>query len=104
MIERHLWQDDLDEAISMRKGDERDTYAKRKQTIERAFGDAKMAHGLDYTRYRGLQRVTDITAITFAAMNIKKMCTYLARLEEKCAQKQNFEHQSDEVKKLVGVL
>jgi hypothetical protein len=48
--------------------------------------------------------VTDITAITFAAMNIKKMCTYLARLEEKCAQKQNFEHQSDEIKKLVGVL
>ncbi|WP_352403142.1 IS1182 family transposase [Kandleria vitulina] len=104
MLERHLWQDDLDEAISLRRGDERDTYAKRKQTIERAFGDAKMAHGLDYTRYRGLQRVTDIIALTFAGMNIKKMCTYLARLEEKCAQKQNFEHQSDEVKKLVGVL
>lgn len=104
VIERHLWQDDLDEAISLREGEEKETYALRKQTIERAFGDSKMAHGLDYTRYRGLQRVHDMTALTFAGMNMKKMCTHLARLEEKYAQKQNFEHQSDEIKKLVGAL
>ena len=52
----------------------------------------------------GILKLKENTAVTFAAMNIKKMCTYMARLEEKCAQKQNFEHQSDEVKKLVGVL
>jgi hypothetical protein len=52
----------------------------------------------------GILKLKENTVITFAAMNIKKMCTYLARLEEKCTQKQNFEHQSDEVKKLVGVL
>ncbi|HAD22975.1 MAG TPA: hypothetical protein DCF47_02500, partial [Kandleria vitulina] len=52
----------------------------------------------------GILKLKENTAVTFAVMNIKKMCTYLARLEEKCAQKQNFEHQSDEVKKLVGVL
>ena len=52
----------------------------------------------------GILKLKENTAVTFAVMNIKKMCTYLARLEEKCAQKQNFEHQSDEVKRLVGVL
>ena len=104
VIERHLWQDDLDEAISLRKNEERDTYDLRKQTIERAFGDGKTSHGLEFTRYRGIDRVRDNVLLIFAGMNIKKLCTLLGKREAKYAQKSLFAHQSDEIRKLAGVL
>ncbi|EUJ56603.1 transposase, partial [Listeria fleischmannii FSL S10-1203] len=47
-------------------------YRKRKETIERCFADAKEKHGMRFTTYRGLRKVTLQAMLTFAAMNLKK--------------------------------
>ena len=50
---RHLWSDFLEEADHLRHITLiRDTYKKRKETIERVFADAKERHCLRYTNYR----------------------------------------------------
>lgn len=86
VIERHIWEEDREEAIRLQKSDEgKEIYSHRKETIERVFAEGKRRHGLVYTLYTGIDRVTDYTFMTFAAMNLKKMCLYLAR-QEKYAQ------------------
>ena len=47
-------------------------YARRKETIERVFADAKEKHGMRYTLYRGLTQVSKWVKLKFAAMNLKK--------------------------------
>ena len=52
------WQDYLDIAESIRKtGLGKELYAKRKESIERVFADAKEKHATRYTHHRGLARV-----------------------------------------------
>ena len=53
-----------------------DIYARRKETIERAFADAKEKHGMRYTHHRGLARVTRWVRLKFAAMNLKKLAIW----------------------------
>ncbi|PKE11185.1 IS5/IS1182 family transposase, partial [Macrococcoides caseolyticum] len=48
------------------------------QTIERRFADAKEQHGLRWTKYKGIQKVTMETTLIFACMNLKKLANYLA--------------------------
>ncbi|HPK53367.1 MAG TPA: transposase, partial [Smithellaceae bacterium] len=48
-------------------------YARRKETIERVFADAKEKHAMRYTHYRGLTQVTNWVKLKFAAMNLKKL-------------------------------
>lgn len=105
VLERHLWQDDLNEAVSLQKSPEgKEIYDKRKQTIERVFGDGKRRHGLDYTLYTGYERVYDQTILTFAGMNIKKLCTYYQKLKGNYAQNYSFEHQNNKVKEVLGLI
>jgi len=54
-------------------------YAMRKETIERVFADAKEKHGMRWTTYRGLEKVSMQAMLTFAAMNLKKLATWLWR-------------------------
>ena len=104
VIERHVWEEAREEAIKKQKSEEgKEIYEQRKQSIERVFGDGKRRHGLDYTLYRGYERVYDHTILTFTGMNMKKLCTYYGKLEEKYAQKSGFEHQNEEVKKAIGI-
>ena len=53
-------------------------YAKRKETIERVFADAKEKHGMRWTTLRGLKKLSMQAMLTFAAINLKKManCTW----------------------------
>lgn len=105
VIERHVWQEDLDQSTALQKSDEgREIYKARKETVERLFGDGKRRHGLDYTLYMGFERVYDSVALTFTAMNMKKLCTYWGKLRDECAQNMSFEHQNDEVKKAIGLI
>ncbi|PKE18842.1 transposase, partial [Macrococcoides caseolyticum] len=53
-------------------------YKLRSQTIERRFADAKEQHGLRWTKYKGIQKVTMETTLIFACMNLKKLANYLA--------------------------
>ena len=55
----HIWQEHLDLVEALRKTERgKELYAKRKETIERVFADAKEKHAMRYTHHRGLARVT----------------------------------------------
>lgn len=77
-IHRHIWEEYLIESTIGRLNEEyKNTYSKRKETIERCFGDGKENHGLRFTRYRGIDRVTNSLLMTFASMNLKKIARHI---------------------------
>ena len=76
-VQRHIWKDYEELADDARYTPEyRDLYAKRKETIERVFADAKEKHAMRYTQYRGLAQVTNWVKLKFAAMNLKKLAKW----------------------------
>ncbi len=76
---RHVWKDYEELADDARYTPEyKDLYAKRKETIERVFADAKEKHAMRYTFYRGLARVSKWVRLKFAAMNLKKLARWKA--------------------------
>ncbi len=73
-VQRHIWKDYEELADDARYTPEYQAlYKKRKETIERAFADAKEKHAMRYTQYRGLAQVTNWVKLKFAAMNLKKL-------------------------------
>ncbi len=52
-------------------------YAMRKETIEQVFADAKEKYGVRWTTLRELEKVSMQAMLTFAAMNLKKLATWL---------------------------
>jgi transposase len=78
VLRRHVWEDYRDEMYFFTKTDiGKEIYARRKETIERSFADAKELHGLRYCRMRGLNRVTEQCLLTAAVQNMKKMALLL---------------------------
>lgn len=78
VVTRHIWLPMMEEADHQRHTAlNKQLYSKRKQTIERIFADAKEKHGMRWTKYRGLEKVATHTMLTFAAMNLKKLATWL---------------------------
>ena len=74
MVERHVWQDDLDDVTAFTKSDNGSRiYAWRKQTIERSFAEAKVNHGLRYARMLGIQNMREQCFLTAAVQNIKRL-------------------------------
>jgi transposase len=74
VVTRHIWQDYLELVEDNRhtpKGYE--LYSKRKETIERAFADAKEKHGLRFTRHNGLAKVKTQVLLTLMVLNLKKL-------------------------------
>ncbi|MDD4699841.1 MAG: IS1182 family transposase [Oscillospiraceae bacterium] len=77
-VQRHLWQDYVELAEDARHTPKyRELYRLRKEKIERVFADAKQKHGMRYTQYRGLAQVTNWVRLKFAAMNLKKLASWL---------------------------
>ena len=77
LIQRHLWEEYVEEAEHLRHHLEvKEIYAKRKETIERVFADAKEKHGMRWTTLRGLEKLSMQAMLTFAAMNLKKLATW----------------------------
>ena len=73
----HIWQEYLDLVEQIRKTQRaKDIYARRKETIERVFADAKEKHAMRYTHHRGLAAVTRWVRLKFAAMNLKKLAVW----------------------------
>ena len=73
----HIWQEYLDIVEQLRKTQLGKTiYAKRKETIERVFADAKEKHAMRYTHHRGLAAVTRWVRLKYAAMNLKKLANW----------------------------
>lgn len=78
VFQRHIWQEHLDLVEQLRKTERgKEIYALRKESIERVFGDAKEKHAMRYTNHRGLARVTNWVRLKFAAMNLKKLATWV---------------------------
>ena len=77
VLQTHIWQEYLELVEQIRKTERgKEIYARRKETIERVFGDAKEKHAMRYTHHRGLARVTQWVTLKFAAMNLKKLATW----------------------------
>lgn len=77
LIQRHIWETYMEEAEHLRHSyDIKQIYAKRKETIERVFADAKEKHGMRWTNLRGLKKLSMQGMLTFAAMNLKKLATW----------------------------
>ena len=73
-VTRHIWQDYLDRCEDIRhENGSREIYNLRKETVERAFGEAKENHGLRYTQSIGKARMRMKVGLTFACMNLKKL-------------------------------
>ncbi|CAK6473177.1 hypothetical protein BFRIG_02129 [Peribacillus frigoritolerans] len=51
-------------------------YAKRKETIERVFADAKEKHDMRWITLRGLKKLSMQAMLTFAAINLKKKAKF----------------------------
>ena len=80
VLTTHIWQEHLDLMEQLRKTEKgKDLYAKRKETIERVFADAKEKHAMRYTHHRGLARVTNWVRLKYAAMNLKKLAMWSAK-------------------------
>ena len=81
MVVRHVW-----EAAKERIDAHRLTpagkkiYARRKETVERSFADAKQLHGHRYARFRGLSKVQAQCLLAAACQNMKKIVRLLALL------------------------
>lgn len=77
IVTRHIWEDYIEQAEDIRHSPlGKETYAKRSETIERVFADAKEKHAMRYTPYRGLSQVTNWVRLKFAAMNLKKIAMW----------------------------
>ena len=77
MLTTHIWQEYIDIVEQLRKTERgKEIYAKRKETIERVFADAKEKHAMRYTHHRGLASVTRWVRLKYVAMNLKKMAMW----------------------------
>jgi hypothetical protein len=80
VITRHVWQDDVERVDMHRLTPEgKAIYARRKETVERSFADAKQLHGHRYARFRGMRKVRWQCLLAAACQNMKKIAQLLAR-------------------------
>lgn len=80
VITRHVWQDSVERGDARRLTPEgKAIYARRKETVERSFADAKQLHGHRYARFRGLRRARWQCLLAAACQNMKKIARLLAR-------------------------
>lgn len=81
VVVRHVWERDKERVDARRLTHwGKKIYARRKETVERSFADAKQLHGHRYARMRGLRKVAEQCLLAAAAQNIKKIALVLARL------------------------
>ncbi len=74
MVERHVWQDDLDDITAFTKTTNgQRLYSWRKETIERSFAEAKENHGLRFARMLGIQNMREQCFLTATVQNIKRL-------------------------------
>lgn len=80
LLTRHVWERSKERIKGHRLLERgRALYAKRKETVERCFADAKQLHGHRYAKMRGLLRVAEQCLLCAAAQNIKKLALFAAK-------------------------
>ena len=111
VITRHVWQDANERIDHHRKTPTgKKLYARRKETVERSFADAKQLHGHRYARLRGLDKVKEQCLPSTACQNMKKIAqiralktllslfrgglSFSSTIEQSCIALQSFSRQS----------
>lgn len=90
-VTRHVWEEAKEKANALRVTTwGKKVYARRKETVERSFADAKQHHGHRYARYRGLMKVQMQCLLAATAQNIKKLALlslfyWLVRVQRGCS-------------------
>ena len=83
LVTRHIWAKDLEACEELRRlGVNKKLYDKRKETIERLFGNAKEFHGLRYTNENGRDKLKVKLALTFSCLNMKKLAKIMRNREK----------------------
>lgn len=83
-LTRHIHQKHLDNVEKIRLFPEvKKIYSRRKETIERVFGDTKYKQSLGITTLRGLEKNQNRVLLIFACHNLKKMATWLIKTKTK---------------------
>lgn len=78
-ITRHVWEDSKERVNQHRLTPVgKSIYARRKETVEKSFADAKELHGYRYARFRGKSKVQAQCLLTAAAQNMKKIALMAA--------------------------
>ena len=78
VLTRHVWEEGKDRMNEIRLSAQgKKIYARRKETVERSFADAKQLHGHRYARFRGLTRVMQQCFMAATAQNMKKIALHL---------------------------
>ncbi|BFM05709.1 IS1182 family transposase [Halioxenophilus aromaticivorans] len=73
-VTRHVWEDSKERVNEHRLTEEgKQIYARRKETVERSFADAKQLHNYRYARFRGQSKVQAQCLMVAAAQNMKKI-------------------------------
>ena len=74
VVTRHIWEKHKEQITRNRYSEQgKKIYARRKETVERSFADAKQLHRHRYARFRGLKRVTGQCLLAAACQNLKKI-------------------------------
>lgn len=77
-VTRHVWETYMEKCEDIRHTlGNKELYSKRKETVERLFGDAKENHGMRYTNYKGKALMKMKVGLTFACINLKKLARML---------------------------
>ena len=77
---RHVWERYRERARNNRLSEYgKAIYARRKETVERGFADAKQLHGHRYARMRGVRNVQEQSLLCAWAANIKKIALALSK-------------------------
>lgn len=83
VVTRHIWHGYIEEAERLRLTEPvKVIYARRKETIERIFADAKEKHGMRWTTLRGLKKLSMQAMLIFTSMNLKKMANWTWKAAE----------------------
>ncbi len=79
VVVRHVWEEFKERINQNRLTPEgKKIYARRKETVERSFADAKELHGHRYARFRGIGKVMKQCLLAAACQNMKKIARLLA--------------------------
>ena len=78
VITRHVWEEYREEVMDEIRHTPKwkELYPKRKESIERVFGDCKEQHNLRYTRLRGIEKNQHQALMIFACHNLKRMARW----------------------------
>ena len=81
VLTRHVWEESRERTTHNRLGEYgKEIYARRKETVERSFADAKQLHGHRYARMRGRLKVLEQCLLCAWASNVKKIALALAKV------------------------